>query len=833
MKKRFLILLIMACLLIVFSAQARSVSFGSWHNKLNTEFNYALRYDEGDEPFTSISLNVYHFGGQKDSFFNTTALPEEEYIVIGTQLKSGDYAVITARDEEGYSEQSFTGLAGLPSLKRFEILASVDKPVAAPGDSLTLHVDVLNGQEPYLYVETTCTIGEEYKAFTAFTGEGDFTLNLDKALFAGQSTCVINVEAKDSAGQVISKQLYLQISDAPMEPLQAKIYMMNGDAFYNSARAELDITGGVPPYHFSSLWLVNSLEDDIQMPGEREDDESGSTLTWVEPGFGEVAFTVYDSQGHFIIEKAPFQSVFSSEYAALVNRTVLARSALEAVPAFDPTSLLDDNHLKLLGRWVPKLKNFRGELYFFYDGTFYVNIAETELPRMNLMETFSGVVLVQGKDMKVYQTGRYMDGSTDLPYTLKDGELEIFFSPVESVVFIQDTDFVNQPLDLPVSDSGALSADEAAGPQALAFGDYEYAELADGSLEIVKYKGQEEALSVPGELNGKTVSRIGDEAFIDCYNITSITLPGGVTSIGTMAFQGCANLASITLPDHLTSIGSYAFSHCRNLTSVSLPNGLTSIGDGAFSGCESLKSIALPNGLTSIGDGAFSYCESLTSIALPDSLVHFGDNPFDYCFLRSITVSKNHELLAVKNGVLFSKKEPLLICYPAGLRRTSYQVPQGIQTIGNGAFSRATHLVSVNLPDSVTSIGDGAFAACYDLVSIALPEGLRSIGDGVFEDCLDLTSINLPDSLTHIGVAAFSWCKSLSSITLPNGVTSIAERVFDTCVSLTSITLPDSLTFISEYAFSNCTELTEFIVTQGSYAEQYCKDLGLPYIYTE
>lgn len=779
MKRCLLLLLIFGILLIAFSAHARDIFFASWHNKLNTEFNYVLQYEKGDDPFTSINLNVYHYGGQKDTFFNKISLTEGDHHLVSTQFATGDYAVITARDGEGYSEQSFTGLAGLPSLKQFDIFVSVDKPVAAPGDSLNLHVDVRNGREPYQHVETICTIGEEYKAFATFAGEGDFTLNLDKALFAGQSTCVISVEAKDSAGQSISKQLYLQISDAPMEPLRAEIKMKDGQAFYNSSRADLDITGGVPPYHFDALWLVNSLEDDIQMPGEREDDGSGSTLTWIEPGFGEVAFTVYDSQGHFIIEKAPFQAVVSGEYAALVNRVIAARNALEADPAFDPASHFNAEHRKLLGRWVPLLKNFRGELYFYYDGTFYVDIAETELPRMNLMETFSGIVQVQARDMKVYQTGKYMEGSTDLPYTIKDGKLEVFFSPVESVVFIQDKDFVNWPLESPAA---------AAGPQAPDLRDYEYAELADGTLEIVKYKGQAETLMVPGELNGNTVSRIGASAFNECSSLISITLPGGVTSIGT---------------------------------------------------------------------SAFSFCENLTSIALPDKLEIVSDNPFHSCSrLSRIVLSPNHEHFAVREGILFSKQEPRLICYPAGLNNTSYQVPQGIQTIGNNAFTYAGSLLSVILPDSLTSIGGGAFSSCYQLTSMTLPEGLRSIGRYAFEDCIDITNINLPDSLTYIGEAAFTWCQSLSSIDLPNGVTSIADKTFDTCSSLTSITLPGSLTsigsealascaslasitlpgslaYIGKDAFRDCPELTEIIVAQGSYAEQYCKDFGLPFIYRE
>ena len=61
-------------------------------------------------------------------------------------------------------------------------------------------------------------------------------------------------------------------------------------------------------------------------------------------------------------------------------------------------------------------------------------------------------------------------------------------------------------------------------------------------------------------------------------------------------------------------IGSYAFHGCRELTSLTLPAGITSIGDHAFYGCSGLTSLTLPAGITSIGNHAFEDCRGLTSI---------------------------------------------------------------------------------------------------------------------------------------------------------------------------------------------------------------------------
>ena len=64
----------------------------------------------------------------------------------------------------------------------------------------------------------------------------------------------------------------------------------------------------------------------------------------------------------------------------------------------------------------------------------------------------------------------------------------------------------------------------------------------------------------------------------------------------------------------MTSIGEDAFLGCCGLTSITIPNSVTSIGDRAFSSCSGLTSVTIPNSVTSIGDNAFSYCSGLTKV---------------------------------------------------------------------------------------------------------------------------------------------------------------------------------------------------------------------------
>ena len=71
----------------------------------------------------------------------------------------------------------------------------------------------------------------------------------------------------------------------------------------------------------------------------------------------------------------------------------------------------------------------------------------------------------------------------------------------------------------------------------------------------------------------------------------SFAIPDGVTTIGDFAFKNCDNLTSVIIPDSVTTIGSEAFEFCYNLTSVIIGNGVTTIADWAFEFCDNLTAV--------------------------------------------------------------------------------------------------------------------------------------------------------------------------------------------------------------------------------------------------
>ena len=113
---------------------------------------------------------------------------------------------------------------------------------------------------------------------------------------------------------------------------------------------------------------------------------------------------------------------------------------------------------------------------------------------------------------------------------------------------------------------------------------WRYADNDDGSITITGVRLQSpSAITLPQFLNGRHVTRIGNDAFRDNTMITGVTIPGCIVGIGDRAFAGCANLEELTILEGVKAIGgSDAFRWCPKLKTVTLPKSLTFIRQRAF-----------------------------------------------------------------------------------------------------------------------------------------------------------------------------------------------------------------------------------------------------------
>ena len=334
------------------------------------------------------------------------------------------------------------------------------------------------------------------------------------------------------------------------------------------------------------------------------------------------------------------------------------------------------------------------------------------------------------------------------------------------------------------------------------------------------------AITIPSTLGGKSVTSIGEFAFLRCSGLTSVTIPDSVTSIESYAFSLCSGLTSVTIPNSVTNIGEFAFRGCSGLTSVTVPDSVTSIESYVFYECSGLENVTIPNSVTSIGQCALYGCRGLKGVTIPNSVTNIEWSAFAGCRgLASVTIPGSVTSIG---GAAFYHCTNL----------TSVTILEGVRNIGYDAFEGCAGLESVTIPDSVTSIGKEAFSGCnaclYDTISgvklvdgwvvghedtisgeLELPE-VRGIGSYVFSNCTNLTSVTIPQYVcsSKISTVFPSAYQTIQSVVISDGVASIGSYAFSGCSGLANVTIPSSVTNIGSYAFSGCSGLTSVTVPQ-------------------
>lgn len=244
------------------------------------------------------------------------------------------------------------------------------------------------------------------------------------------------------------------------------------------------------------------------------------------------------------------------------------------------------------------------------------------------------------------------------------------------------------------------------------------------------------------------------------------------------------------------------------------------------------------------------------TVILPATVTAVGESNlpafYSCATLENFVVAEDNPAFCAVDGVLFNKDMTKIVCYPSGNLRTSYTVPQGVTTVGEGSFWFSENLTSLILPDTLVTIeadgirgcsgltqiqlpqglktiDTGAFNTCKKLKSIEIPEGVTEISFGAFWACYALQRVSLPDSIVSIGNYAFAACYPLTEINFPEGLQSIGGMVFALCSALKSVTLPASLTSIHSKAFTD-SGVTIIYGYSGSLAETHAANRGYTFI---
>ena len=330
----------------------------------------------------------------------------------------------------------------------------------------------------------------------------------------------------------------------------------------------------------------------------------------------------------------------------------------------------------------------------------------------------------------------------------------------------------------------------------------------DGSAMITSYSAKfwydsdpnfTVELNIPSEINGHTVTAIGDGALREsATKISGITLPPTIKEIGNRAID------------------------CRYLKYLKLNDGLEVIKDAAINCGDILETLVIPDSVKYIGSEAISG-EALKNITMPKNLEYMGKRIF---FGSAYDADPNNRI----DGIQYHGQYLI-----AGIRigYATIENPDPSAPTQNKQIHEWEAVGDIEIREGTTLMGIDAFGMS-DITSVKFPSTLKSISKLGFYWCKNLNNVVIPGTVKEIGDNAFSWCESLSDLTIEEGVEHIGQAAFFRCNNLNEVTIPKSVTQIDLHAFgwdyvNDYDVRNENLVVKcysGTAAEQYAKDNG-------
>lgn len=366
-------------------------------------------------------------------------------------------------------------------------------------------------------------------------------------------------------------------------------------------------------------------------------------------------------------------------------------------------------------------------------------------------------------------------------------------------------------------------------------------------------------------INGK-IPGISRYCFYGCSNLSEIVLgenaAKSIKVIGVQAFGQCGSLVELDLTDfeNLENIGERAFENCGELSTVRLPENLKKIPDNCFKDCESLSILQLNSekvptlGTTIFGDNVPGYLHLWVKKDAVEKYRSQYTSNLDGTYGEGTTDSilgEINEKAEIIKGVYFEiTPEGRILKEASSELKGEYTVPEDTIKIEDEAFVKCQNLTKITIPENAkTDLGNRCFKGCKNLTQVELLGEIGKWGDETFMDCTSLQTaiigtLSNTRVIERIGTRAFKNCTAIQArgaVSFRCKVTTIGEGAFDGCSNLSAFSfntiIYQSLENIEDYAFANCTKLSALLTSSykgvkkiGKYAFYNCDTLKSPSI---
>jgi len=372
------------------------------------------------------------------------------------------------------------------------------------------------------------------------------------------------------------------------------------------------------------------------------------------------------------------------------------------------------------------------------------------------------------------------------------------------------------------------------------FGDFGYIETNLGKeIEIINYKGSDEAIVIPSEINGKPVTSIGSGALASYHFLKNVEIPSSVKEIGDRAFYNCSKLENVIINSSVEKIGSYAFSECDKFVFFVVPEGVTTIGEGAFSYCSGLKMLLIPSTVKTIGDDIVWQSTKMEKILFSgtddqwrfkECTLVYEDSSEGYTFYPDVYYNCAYSDDCMVYQMYPDSKTAMAYCYLGNeteIHIASQINGNAVTSIGSSLSLYKKDIEKIHIPKSIITIRNNAFSNCTVLNTVYFYGNYAEwskIGIGSNNSVLDTAAVYC-NYLMLTDEFALGWDEDTQSVVISkyigneanvvipseidgHPVTIIEENAFAQKTGLESISIPSGITTIRKSAFSGCTELS-------------------------